>query len=72
MGEREERLAEAPYKIERNVPYLAALTFDHKSKFEDVTIRVLSNQSHHAIPAIAVVEGLQFLRTPQNKRSEIF
>ena len=71
-GEREERMAGAPYKMVSNVLSLAALTFDHKSKFEDVTIRVLPNQSHHTIPAIAVVEGLQFLLSPQNKRSETF
>jgi len=71
-GEKEERIAGPEYKMASNVLSLAALTFDHKSKFEDITIRVLPNQSHHTIPAIAAVEGLQFLLSPESKRQETF
>lgn len=72
VGEREERIAGARAKMTSNVLDLGRLVAEHRSSFERAAVRVLPNESHHTILAIAVTQGLQFLLSPESKRAETF
>lgn len=72
VGEREERIAGAPYRMTSNVLDLGRIVAEHRSSFGRAAVRVLPNESHHTILASAVTQGLQFLISPESKRAETF
>ena len=49
---------------------LERLVAEHRSCFERAAVRVLPNESHHNILAVAVAQGLQFLLLPEHKRAK--
>ena len=49
---------------------LDLLVVENRSRFERAAVRVLPNESHHNILAVAVAQGLQFLLLPEHKRAK--
>ena len=72
VGEREERIAGTAAKMTSNVLDFGRLVAEHRSSFGRATVSVLPNESHHTILATAVTRGLQFLISPESKRTETF
>lgn len=72
VGEREERIAAASAKMTSNVLDLGRLVAVHRSSFGRVAVRVLPHESHHTILAPAISSGLQFLLSPERKRTETY
>jgi hypothetical protein len=71
-GDREERISEPKARMTSNVLELDRLVAAHRASFGGVEISVLPRTSHHTIIGPALTQGLQFLISPPERRSETF
>ena len=72
VGDREERISEPSARMSSNVLEFGRLVAQFRAQFAGTAVVVLPNTSHHTILGPALTQGLQFLISPPNRRSETF
>jgi predicted alpha/beta superfamily hydrolase len=72
VGDKEERITEPSAHMTSNVLELGRLVAQFRDQFSDVEINVLPRTSHHTVLGPALTQGLQFLISPPERRSETF
>lgn len=72
VGDREERISDPPARMTSNVLELGRLVAEYRNQFAGVTVSVLPNTSHHTILGSGITQGLEFLISPADRRSETF
>jgi predicted alpha/beta superfamily hydrolase len=72
VGDREERISEPKAQMTSNVLEFGRLVAKYRSQFAGVEVSILPKTSHHTVLGPAITQGLQFLISPPERRSETF
>jgi predicted alpha/beta superfamily hydrolase len=72
VGDKEERITDPNARMTSNVLELGRLVAQFRAQFSAVEISILPRTSHHSVLGPALAQGLQFLISPPDRRSETF